>query len=135
MNRRTILAAVGGLSAFGFVGYLISEMRLSLPVLIRVMNETDTDRNVAITAYEVDTDRQTFDASFNVPVDSTATPGRLSNSDAYVEVVLMEPLSDSDDGEETAIADTAETFTGENTQRLTVYITDDGLEIDEEYRE
>ncbi len=134
MNRRTLLAALGGLSAFGFLGYLINEMRLSLPVIIRVENVTDVDRNVTITAHELETDRQTFDASFSVPTDSTATPGRLSNSDLYVEITLMEPPDETEPDEEPGVAAVEETLIGDSTQRINVTITDDGLDVDIDYR-
>ncbi|WP_247728535.1 hypothetical protein [Halovivax limisalsi] len=134
MNRRTLLSALGGLGVFGFAGYLVAEMRLSLPILIRAQNETETNRNITIEAYETGSDRQTFERSFNVPAGGTATPGRLSNSDAYVAVELME-AAERREGSEPVVSDTAETFTGERTQRITVRITEDGLELETESRD
>lgn len=134
MNRRTLLSALGGLGLFGFAGYLVSEMRLSLPILIRAQNETETNRNITVEAYETGSDRQTFERSFNVPADGTATPGRLSNSDAYVEVELMEATEQTENSTP-EVSETAETFTNERTRRITIRITEDGLDLETESRD
>ena len=138
MKRRTLLAGAGGVSVFGVAGYLIYEMTLSLPVLVIVENETDAERNVAIRAVELGTDRETFDAAFNAPVDSTATPGRIPNDDAQVQVLVMDPAAevaeadDDPDGDDVAFEET--TLIGEDTKQLFITITDDGVEIEQEYR-
>ena len=138
VKRRTLLAGAGGVSVFGLAGYLIYEMTLSLPILVIVENETDAERNVAIRAVELGTDREMFDAAFNAPVDSTATPGRIPNDDAQVLVQVMEPAAEvaeaDDDHDGDDVAFEATTLIGADTKQLFVTITDDGVELEQEYR-
>ncbi len=138
VNRRTLLGGIAGASTVGLAGCAdrVLELSMSLPIIVNVENETDVERNVTITAHEIDTNRQTFDEAVSAPTESTATLGRLPNDDAQVVVELMAPTTgeDSPDDGDAEIVDVEETLVGESTQSLTIYITDDGLELELAYR-
>lgn len=146
MNRRTVLriAAVVPAAALAGCTERLQSVGLTVPVLVYIENETDVDRNVAVTAYAIDDDRQTYDEAFNAPSDHAASVGHLSNFDQQVRVELFESsrTTEGDDdvggeGDEYDQADVIadeETLIGESTQSLTIYITDEGLDLELEYR-
>ena len=199
MKRRAALragAVTGTVALAGCVEWL-GQLGLSTPVLVHIENETDLDRTVAITAFELETDRGTYDEAVNAPPDQTTNLGHLTNTDQLVRVVLFEPYVDpdtaggrssesgesddageddgpgEDDGSNEAggdddeadtgaddadggdgttdadrddaadepdeddddVADVAETFIGERSQQITIYITADGVELVVDSRE
>lgn len=133
VNRRTLLGAAGGLSAFGLVSYFIYEFSLSIPVLITATNETGTPQGLLVKAQDMETNQQRLDEAVTVPSDGSTQIGRVPNADAQISVELVELAGDSVDEE--SVIDSASTFVGEDTKRLTIAIADDSLELELEYRE
>lgn len=133
MNRRQLLGvAAGAISTAALAGCVerLEALELSTPVLVNIENHTDVERNVAIRAYELDADRQTYDESVSVPTEGTTNLGHISNAEQQVEVELFEPGATADaDGDPSPI-DEESTFIGDDTQSLLVIITEDGLELE-----
>lgn len=132
MNRRTVLEAAGGLSAFGLVGYFIYEFSLSMPVIITATNGTDSPQGLVVEVTALETNQRRLDEAVTVPTSGSTQIGRVPNADAQVAVDLVELSGDSAD--ENAVLDTGETLVGEDTKSVTIHVTDDGLDLELAYR-
>lgn len=136
MNRRTLLGAAGGLSAFGLVSYFIYEFSLSIPVLVTAENETDRTRGLIVEGYEQGTERQLMESSVTIQPDVSTQIGRLPNTDARLTVDLVDLAEGSEpEPDEDAVQGSDSTFVNEETKSVTIKITDEGLVLDLEYRE
>lgn len=130
MNRRTLLAGAGGISAFGLLGYFIYTFSLSMPILLIGKNETDSPKGVVVSVTELDSNRKNIDTPVTIPVDGTATIGRVPNSDSQATVELVELAADGEEGpDEDAVIDEATELIGPETKQLTITVTDDGLDL------
>lgn len=134
VNRRTLLGAAGGLSAFGLVSYFIYEFSLSIPVLITAENETDRTRGLVVEGYEQGTERQLLESSVTIQPDVSTQIGRVPNTDARITVDLVD-LGEESEPDEGAVRASDSTFVNEDTKGVTIKITDEGLTLELEYRE
>lgn len=116
VNRRTLLGTAATLPAIALAG--CQALGFSTPVILNIENETDTDRNVAVTAYNLDDDRRTYDESVNAPPGNTASLGHLTNTEQVVSVALFEGPS-RDESANDASADDGDTTSddGESDER------------------
>ncbi|WP_148680466.1 hypothetical protein [Halovivax ruber] len=136
MNRRTLLAGAGGISAFGLVGYFIYTFSLSMPILLNGKNETDSPKGVVVTVTELDSNRKNIDTPVSIPVGATTEIGRVPNADSQASVKLVELAADGEEGpDEDAVIDEATELLGPETKQLTITVTDDGLDLDLSLRE
>ena len=129
MNRRTLLRVGAGSLPFAFLSGCLSSLSLGTPVTVHIENETDVNRNVAITAFDTRDDRGTYDQSVNAPANQAASLGPLRNTSQYVRVELFYEDEDED------TIEVEETFIGERTRAFVVIITEDGLELEVDERE
>lgn len=135
VNRRTLLGAAGGVSAFGLVSYFIYAFSLSMPVILTGINETDEPKGLVVTVNELETNQTVFDDPITVPVGGTTQIGRVPNADAQVAVKLVELTGDGEaERNEDAVVEEQTTLVGTDTKQLSVTIADDGLSFDQTYR-
>ncbi len=132
MNRRTLLRAGSALLLPGLAGCLgsIQDLRLSTPVTLRIENESDGNRNVVIVAHSVEDDRQTYDEAVSAPPDQSTSVGHLSDEEQHLRIELVdESVEEPGSGEVIA---SEETFIGEDTQSVAVYVSAESVRIEVE---
>ena len=127
----------------------VRSLELSTPVPITIQNTTALERNLTVTAYEIETNRQTYDEAVNAPATTTTSLGHLTNDDQQVTIELFphhlssdeRDHSESNDGEQASesnessdIVEVEQTLIGQNTQSLQIVITEVGLDLHIEYR-
>ncbi|WP_265111723.1 twin-arginine translocation signal domain-containing protein [Halosolutus halophilus] len=127
MNRRTVLrsAGVGALAGLagcveGIQSYYQGRVRGRIP--IEITNESDRAQNIRLEAYEIGTDRQTYDENYSVRSNELVHPPHLDEIEQRFRVIRFE-------GEESSSVDTARISPDAQLVLITVYEDDVELEV------
>lgn len=130
MNRRTVLRSAGVLATVSLAGcadaveeYFQGSFRGVVPVEIH--SEADRSHNIELVAYELSTNRQTYDQGYSVTPGETVGPPHLEAADQSLRVVRYDGVDEDEE-------DVREVSITQNTMLVTISIYDDDLVIDVE---
>nr|WP_273741839.1 hypothetical protein [Natrinema soli] len=91
-------------------------------VPIEIHSEAESHYDVTLEAYEPGTDRQTYDESYTITANQSASPPHLEATEQHLRVTKFERQSEEQTTEEATIT--------QNTSLVTVRITDDDLTLE-----
>ena len=132
MNRRTVLRTAGVTATVGLSGCLEAlqeHYQGSFRGLIPIEIHSDADRHFDVTleAYEIGTDRKTYEESYTITANQTASPPHLDAIEQLLRVTKYRRKSDERTVREATV--------GKNTKLVNVRITNDDLLLNIEREE
>lgn len=127
MNRRTVLRTAGVAATIGLSGCADAlqehyEGTFQGLVPIEIHSEAETHYDVTLEAYKPGTNRQTYDESYTITANQSATPPHLEATEQLLRVTKFERQSEEQTTEEATITP--------NTKSVIVRITDDDLTLE-----
>lgn len=127
MNRRTVLRTAGVAATIGLSGCADAlqehyEGTFQGLVPIEIHSEAESHYDVTLEAYKPGTNRQTYDESYTITANQSATPPHLEATEQHLRVTKYERQSEEQTTEEATITP--------NTKSVIIRITDDDLTIE-----